>query len=352
MQTKHPRRTIFSWGAHLLLLSFATLAWVHVAFAFPVTVEAITKVPLGENPKLVFLASDAAEQTVVTLTREDGKKFTYTLGQLRAEQVKEVVLDGRVGRHAYKGEIRGKVGDEILSSPLEFETVVAPPIRLNVDREELDLQRRRLTFTSSAPIAQATLSIFDVDGARIHEESFALAPAAANQPITLTWHGGDAADIVRLELKVTDENGFFKAVALTPWSVSIPHEEVLFSTNSAQIEDSEVSKLEASLEEIRETLERFEQIKGVQLFIAGHTDTVGKPAHNAHLSRLRAQAIGKWFVENGVPTPVHFEGFGESSPKVKTADEVDEPRNRRVDYILSVEPPPLPGRAHAWKRLK
>ena len=39
--------------------------------------------------------------------------------------------------------------------------------------------------------------------------------------------------------------------------------------------------------------------------------------------------------------------------KVKTEDEVDEPRNRRVDYVLSVEAPRLKstGAPAAWKRL-
>jgi hypothetical protein len=39
---------------------------------------------------------------------------------------------------------------------------------------------------------------------------------------------------------------------------------------------------------------------------------------------------------------IAFEGLGERSLLVKTADEVDEPRNRRVDYILALEPPALP----------
>jgi hypothetical protein len=39
--------------------------------------------------------------------------------------------------------------------------------------------------------------------------------------------------------------------------------------------------------------------------------------------------------------PIAFEGFGETALKRLTADEVDEQANRRVDYILSVEPPTI-----------
>jgi len=48
-----------------------------------------------------------------------------------------------------------------------------------------------------------------------------------------------------------------------------------------------------------------------------------------------------------------YEGFGEQSLAVATPDETDEPRNRRVDYILSVEDPPLKaaGFRPVWKRV-
>ena len=39
-------------------------------------------------------------------------------------------------------------------------------------------------------------------------------------------------------------------------------------------------------------------------------------------------------------------------PKVKTRDEVDEPRNRRVDYMLGIEPPRFKksNTTPSWKR--
>ena len=70
-----------------------------------------------------------------------------------------------------------------------------------------------------------------------------------------------------------------------------------------------------------------------------NTDTVGDASYNLLLSRQRAQAIAKWFRQRGLKIPIGYEGFGETALLVKTADEVDEPRNRRVDYILSVDEP-------------
>lgn len=334
------------------MIALPLLFFVDSAWALPITVQVIGVVSLGENPKLVLEALSDTQNALIKLKREDGKSFTFPLGNLSAGQTKEIVLDGRAGRHNYTGTMSAIVDGEQLSSELAFKTVVAPPLQLKVDRNLLDLKAGRITFTASSALNQATLTVLNLDGSTVFEREFELTAAPANQPISLKYDGFKPDEIMRLELRVIDQDGFFKAIALTPWSLEIPHEEVLFASNSASIDATEEEKLQASLTEIKAALQRFNQIRGVQLFIAGHTDTVGTPSHNANLSRRRAQAIGNWFVQNNVPIPVYFEGFGETSLKVKTRDEVDEPRNRRADYILSVELPSLKSQAHGWKRLK
>jgi outer membrane protein OmpA-like peptidoglycan-associated protein len=145
--------------------------------------------------------------------------------------------------------------------------------------------------------------------------------------------------VARIEVFVYDTAGYYKGVALTPWSVAVPHEEVNFKTDSADIADAEKPKLEASFTHVTEALAKHPEIRGVRLFIAGHTDTVGDADYNVRLSRARAQAIAKWFRQRGLRIGIGWEGFGESALLVKTADDVDEPRNRRVDYILSADEP-------------
>jgi outer membrane protein OmpA-like peptidoglycan-associated protein len=139
---------------------------------------------------------------------------------------------------------------------------------------------------------------------------------------------------------------------MVPWSVTIDHEDVVFDTDQAVIKKSEVSHLEDSLVKIKQVLQKVEG-KGfgpVTLFIAGHTDTVGSPARNLDLSRRRAQAIAGWFMKRGLCVPIAYDGFGEIILKKMTGDEVDAQENRRVDYILSIEPPPVgKGAAPAWK---
>ena len=70
---------------------------------------------------------------------------------------------------------------------------------------------------------------------------------------------------------------------------------------------------------------------GGDMVITGHTDTVGSGASNDALSAQRAQQVRQMLAERQFP-PARIEaaGRGERDLAVQTADEVDEPRNRRV----------------------
>lgn len=74
---------------------------------------------------------------------------------------------------------------------------------------------------------------------------------------------------------------------------------------------------------------------GGEILVIGHTDTVGKAEANDELSLRRARAVGNLLVSKGFPadliTPI---GRGERELAVATADEVAEPRNRRVEILI------------------
>jgi len=66
--------------------------------------------------------------------------------------------------------------------------------------------------------------------------------------------------------------------------------------------------------------------------VIGHTDTVGELITNDRLSAQRAETVKGFLVEIGIPAErITTAGRGEREPVVRTADEVDEPRNRRVE---------------------
>ncbi len=222
-------------------------------------------------------------------------------------------------------------------------------LTLSVDRKTVSLEEGRLVAKMDGPICSLTMQIIRKDGT-VADKSFEYTGPEQE----LRWTPIPRDQIEKIEVRITAKHKAYQAVVLVPWFVQIDHKEVRFDTDKADIRKSEAPKLKESLGKIKEVLHKIEG-KGlgtVTLFIAGHTDTRGKADHNMALSRARAESIAKWFKQEGLCVPIAYEGFGETALRKVTADEVDEPANRRVDYILSVEPPVIrKGAAAAWKAM-
>jgi outer membrane protein OmpA-like peptidoglycan-associated protein len=74
---------------------------------------------------------------------------------------------------------------------------------------------------------------------------------------------------------------------------------------------------------------------GGEIVVIGHTDTVGKAEANDALSLQRARAVANLLVGKGFSSDlVTAIGRGERELAVPTADEVAEPRNRRVEVLI------------------
>ena len=71
------------------------------------------------------------------------------------------------------------------------------------------------------------------------------------------------------------------------------------------------------------------------VLVVGHTDTIGDTLDNDRLSAQRAERMKGHLVEIGIPPDrIRVAGRGEREPLIPTADNVDEPRNRRVEIIV------------------
>lgn len=72
-----------------------------------------------------------------------------------------------------------------------------------------------------------------------------------------------------------------------------------------------------------------------QIFIDAYTDTTGSADKNMEVSRKRAYTIGGQLVKDAVPLArLHAQGHGENDLKVKTGDQMNEPRNRRIEIRI------------------
>ena len=105
--------------------------------------------------------------------------------------------------------------------------------------------------------------------------------------------------------------------------VNLP--DVTFATGSTTITPS----FQATLNEVAESLTKY---PNSLIDVYGHTDTVGSTASNQTLSEERARAVTNYLINRGVASNrMRWQGFGETQLKVATADNVNEPRNRRVE---------------------
>lgn len=75
--------------------------------------------------------------------------------------------------------------------------------------------------------------------------------------------------------------------------------------------------------------------EGADLVVTGHTDTTGALAANDELSLKRAKVVAQLLVDKGASASrIEAVGRGKRELLVPTADEVNEPKNRRVEIVV------------------
>jgi outer membrane protein OmpA-like peptidoglycan-associated protein len=86
---------------------------------------------------------------------------------------------------------------------------------------------------------------------------------------------------------------------------------------------------------VPQILDAVKQRASPDVAVTGHTDTIGTAASNAALGMRRAVAVRTLLVEAGLdPAFVEVASHGEADLLVPTADNVAEPRNRRVEITV------------------
>ena len=169
----------------------------------------------------------------------------------------------------------------------------------------------------------------------------------------MTWEQKPDEVVGQFQLRAYDQANYWSGIESVTF-VDIPHQDVIFESGKWDIRPTEEPKLTEPLERIQQQLKAVAGVLQIELYIGGYTDTVGQAADNLDLSRKRAHAIATWFSAHGIKVPIQSQGFGETALKVPTADGVDEARNRRASYVLSVQPPPASRGfpARNWVRVK
>ena len=335
-----------TWTAVLLLCATA-------ARADMVEISMRQGVPGKAPPAILLRVLEPIRGFHLRLRRNDGQ-VVEVKEKAKVGQVRTVALPQPDGRFHYEGtlEITDREGAPA-ELPLSFDAEQWGPLKLEVDKSrDVDLAGRKLQLRLNRPAARALVEVFHESGDLSWQGEFTYAGEPAGTALEASW-GKVEGEVLRISVRAFDAAGSYATLELFPYSVHVPHDEVVFDSGKSDIRPDQRPRLEAPLEELRRRVERASRWAPVELYVVGHTDRVGDAARNRTLSLARARAIGQYFRSRGVRVPIFVEGFGEEVPRLATPDETPEEQNRRVDYILSVGAPGFAGLPFppAWKKL-
>jgi outer membrane protein OmpA-like peptidoglycan-associated protein len=92
---------------------------------------------------------------------------------------------------------------------------------------------------------------------------------------------------------------------------------------------------DTSKEELNKVLAALRERPMPDVLVVGHTDTVGDETSNDRLSAQRAERVKGYLVGIGIPADrIGTAGRGQRELLIPSGDNVDEPRNRRVEIIV------------------
>jgi outer membrane protein OmpA-like peptidoglycan-associated protein len=170
------------------------------------------------------------------------------------------------------------------------------------------------------------------------EETIAVLPGPDGRTGTVIVQRGDSRQV--LDQPYAASRGGQPAV-LTPQEVTQSFGAALqalparpatfvlyFVTGTDELTDSSKGELPKVLAAMRERPQP-------DVIVTGHTDTVGDVGANDRLSAQRAERVKSSLVEIGIAAErIRTAGRGERELLIPTADNVEEPRNRRVEISV------------------
>lgn len=304
----------------------------------------------NENPAVLITPNRTVASLFVSITA--GSKTIETTKKNCAEGVQlriEWPRDTKV-THA-DVFLRASFSDgSVTETTIPIDYAFKGQLSVDLSHATADIAERTVTVAVSAPVNQADIVAYGAHKAELDRSSIAISggPGTVTVPFV-----GDPAEVVILDVTLRNDSAY-AGFTYSPWFLDIPHEDVLFASDSAEIASDQAYKLQATLEQLNDVVDKYGSMVPVKLYIAGCTDTVGDSGHNSELSARRADAIARWLRANGFKYPVFTFGFGESLLALPTGDGVDNAANRRALYMVGANPPPagsgVPG--VGWRAVK
>jgi outer membrane protein OmpA-like peptidoglycan-associated protein len=311
------------------------------SFADAVNISVTSAAAMGKGqPSVNVHIQERIAGFRLTLKRSDGKEIDIKGGG-KVGQTRVLDLNQPEGKFGYSGTLTVNFPNGSTSEmPLQFDAELWGPLHMKCEKSDIDFENRKVTFRLSRPAAKAVVQVLMDTGKYALNGEVLFDGAPAGSPLVVTWPE-KPGKVMKVSIVAHDSGGFFTGVEFSPWQIDIAHKEVNFASGKWDVSPEEADKLEDSYVSITDVVNKYGQLAEVKLYVIGHTDTVGKNDANRSLSLNRARAIAGYLRKRGLRVPIFYEGYGEEALLVGTADEEAEPRNRRADYVMSINPPTL-----------
>ncbi|MBQ9241907.1 MAG: OmpA family protein [Proteobacteria bacterium] len=334
---KHFLTAVFFAGA---LTAFAANAQ-----ADPLKYELMQTHLVDQPAQMRVIANEELRDVDIAVTRCAPKVIHKHLDVMKKGSVETLQWMQDLGRHncGIRITATGAMGT-VWTVDSVHEFVSTSQIDLNVNLRELSPEMSDVMLRSSRIFKKASIVVTAEDGTQI--DSVEKMTGAVSE-YKMSWKPNGKKPAL-LEIKIEDGTGAWATNTIMYFQ--IPHTDVVFDTNKYNIRKDQEGYLQEALDRVLEILRRFDRV-AADLYITGHTDTVGSASSNETLSMNRARSIASWFSKHGLTIPIYYRGAGERSLAVDTPDNTPNEANRRAVYILSNHPPIEDKPLGAWKKL-
>ena len=287
----------------------------------------------NQPAQLRVVAGEALKDVKISIANCGPQQILRSFGSMSAGQAETISWQQPLGRyscdvdivaHTTKGgAVRAKGTHEYISTAT---------LTLSVDLRALSPEVSDIMLHGNRAFQKASVKITAEDGTTIDSVEKDVANA---KDAKISWTPSDKPPAI-IEIRIEDNSGAWATNTIIYFK--IPHTDIVFDTGKHVVRPEQEKYLQESLDKINEILGRMSQV-AVDLYITGHTDTVGTLASNDKLSMNRAKAIAEWFRKHGLKIPTYYRGVGERDLAVPTGDNTPNEQNRRAVYILSNRPP-------------
>jgi outer membrane protein OmpA-like peptidoglycan-associated protein len=321
---------------YLLLLQIPLMSMSAVAHAGALEIGYASKIETGQSPTMMITSKQPIIDLQVTIEYGDDMK-RHRFDDISAGTTQSISWERDTNVTSAMAYILAEFSD---NSEEEMQVAIhytyGGGLSVDLSEASADLEEHTLSVNVTSFVEYVEVIAWGAGKEQLDSQTFSVQDGPGK--ITIPWVGR-ASEVVLLDITLHNTSGW-AGFTFSPWFLDIPHDDVHFDTNTANIPTAEEYKLFATLKELNDVIVKYGEIVPVKLYIAGCTDTVGDKASNKGLSERRARAIAKWLRGHGYTMPIYYYGFGESLLAVPTPDSTENSRNRRALYMVGANPPP------------